>query len=67
LRLFHLTHAQMVRVWEVFVKAYFGPDADLEAVNRMIEPYAALYMIHFSNREPMRPFWRPIIERNLLK
>jgi len=66
-RLFHLSHAQMLRVWEVFVKGYFGPDADLTAVNRLIEPYAALYMIHFSNREAMLPHWRVPIENNLLK
>ncbi len=66
-RLFHLSHAQMLRVWEVFVKGYFGPDADLAAVSRLIEPYAALYMIHFSNREAMFPHWRAPIENNLLK
>jgi len=66
-KLFHLTHAQMVRVWEVFVREYFGPDADLAEVNRTIEPYAALYMIHFSNREAMLPHWRPVIYNTLLK
>ena len=66
-RLFHLSHAQMVRVWEVFVRAYFGPGVKLEDVGRMIEPYAALYMIHFSNRESMLPHWRPVIENTLLR
>lgn len=66
-RLFHLSHAQMVRVWEVFVQTYFGPGVKLEDVGRMIEPYAALYMIHFSNRESMLPHWRPVIENTLLK
>ena len=65
-QLFHVSHAQMLRVWEVFVRTYFGPEADLETVNRTIEPYAALYMIHFSNREAMLPYWRPVIERTLL-
>ena len=66
-RLFHVSHAQMVKVWEAFVRYYFGPEADLEAVNRTIEPYAALYMIHFANREAMLPMWRAVIERTLLK
>ena len=66
-RLFHLTHAQMVQVWESFVRNYFGPEADLEEVNRTIEPYAALYMIHFSNRESMLEHWRPAIEKAFLK
>ena len=66
-RLFHVSHAQMVRVWETFVRTYFGPEADLETVNRTIEPYAALYMIHFANRESMLPHWRPVIDNTLLK
>ncbi|MCR5710147.1 MAG: TIGR02172 family protein [Bacteroidales bacterium] len=65
-RLFHLTHAQMLRVWGVFVRNYFGPDADISDVNRTIEPYAALYMIHFANRESMLPHWLPVIEKTLL-
>lgn len=67
MRLFHLSHAQMLQVWEVFVHTYFGPDADLETINRLIEPYAALYMIHFANREEMLPHWSPVIEATLLK
>ena len=67
MRLFHVSHAVMVKVWELFMRYYFGPEADLAEVSRTIEPYAALYMIHFSNRESMLPHWRPVIERTLLK
>ncbi len=67
LKIFHLTHAQMVQVWEVFVRTYFGPDADIRAVNRTIDPYAAFYMIHFANREQMLPPWREHIEKTLLR
>ena len=42
-------------------------EADLETANRTIEPYAALYMIHFANRESMLPHWRPVIDNTLLK
>ena len=66
-QLFHVTHAQMMRVWEVFVQTYFGPEADLQEINRQIQPYAALYMIHFANRESMLPHWRTDIERTLLR
>ena len=66
-RLFHLSHAQMVRVWEVFVGAYFGPGTDRREVERTIAPYAGLYMIHFANRESMLPHWRAAIEETLLK
>ena len=65
--LFHVSHAQMVQIWETFVRYYFGPDADLADVNATIEPYAALYMIHFANRESMTPEWRSVIDRTLLK
>lgn len=66
-RLFHLSHAQMLQVWETFVRYYFGPEADLETVNRTIEPYAALFMIHFANRQGMFPHWPAVIEKTLLK
>ena len=55
LKLFHISHAQMLQVWDVFVRTYFGPEADLEAVRRDIAPFGALYMIHFANRESMLP------------
>ena len=67
LKIFHLTHAQMMRVWETFVHTYFGPEADLEEINRMMDPYAAFYMIHFANREQMLPPWREHIEKTLLR
>lgn len=67
MRLFHVSHAVMLKSWELFLRYYFGPDADLEEVNRAIAPYAALYMIHFANREAMLPEWRAHIERTLLK
>ena len=66
-QLFHVSHAQMMRVWEVFVQTYFGPAADLQEIDRQIKPYAALYMIHFANRESMLPHWRTDIEATLLR
>ena len=65
-QLFHLSHAQMLQVWEVFVRTYFGPQADLQAVNALMGPYAGLYMIHFANRESMLPAWRNLIDNYLL-
>jgi len=66
-KLFHVSHAQMLQVWEVFARTYFGPEADLAEIDRLIQPYAALYMIHFANRESMLPHWRKPIEENLLR
>ena len=65
-RLFHLSHAQMMQVWDVFVRTYFGPEADPADVERDIAPFAALYMIHFANREQMLPPWRQHINNTLL-
>ena len=66
-KLFHVSHAQMVQVWNVFVKTYYGPEADLSAVDREIAPFAALYMIHFANREKMLPGWPEFIAKTLLQ
>lgn len=65
-KLFHISHAQMVQVWDVFVRTYYGPEADPEAVRRDIAPFASLYMIHFANREAMLPHWREHIDKYLL-
>ena len=65
-RLFHLSLAQMQQVWEVFVRTYYGPQADLEAVCRDIAPFGSLYMIHFANRESMLPHWPDHIQKTLL-
>ena len=66
-RLFHISHAQMLQVWEAFVRYYFGPDVDLAEADRTIAPYASLLMIHFANREHLMPGWREAIENTLLK
>lgn len=66
LKLFHINHAQMEQVWDVFVRTYYGPEADPEAVRRDIAPFASLYMIHFANREAMLPHWREHIDKYLL-
>ena len=66
-RLFHISHAQMLQVWDVFVRHYFGEGITREEADRLIEPYAALYMIHFANREAMLPHWRAHIDNTLLR
>ena len=66
-QLFHLSHAQMLQVWAVFVKYYFEGALTTEEADRLIAPYAALYMIHFANRESMLPHWWGIVENTLLK
>lgn len=65
-KLFHISHAQMLEVWRFFVDEYFGAGKDPEEAAREIAPFAALYMIHFANRESMLPHWRVAIENTLL-
>jgi len=65
-QLFHLSHAQMLQVWEAFVPAYFGPGTSLEEAGRLCAPYTALRMIALANREEMVPHWRTFIENTLL-
>lgn len=65
-RLFHVSHQTMVRLWELFVEAYFGPGTSQEEVRRLIAPYGSLYMVHFANRESMLAEWRTHINNTLL-
>lgn len=55
LRLYHITKEQMLQVWARFVKGYFG-EVQVEEINKMLAPYACLYMIMFDNRENMDPY-----------
>ena len=61
-KLFHVSHAQMLRVWEAFVRCYFDNGLSVEEANRLIGPYGALYMVHFANREFMHEGWRIFID-----
>lgn len=52
--LYHLSCSQLARVWDIFLKEYYGPDADIEKAKEDIAPVVALYMIDFCNRsEPV--------------
>ncbi len=39
---FHMDKATSVKFWEYFVKGYFGDDADVEEITRLLRPYAGL-------------------------
>lgn len=54
MKLYHLTCTQLAKVWDIFLREYFGPDADLEVEKARIAPIVALYMVKFTNRaEPV--------------
>lgn len=65
-KLFHISLSQMHTVWNVFVKEYFGEDADLKAINEMMAPYAALYMVFFDTRDNLLPGMPEYIEKYLI-
>lgn len=61
--LFHLPKASMERIWDVFIKAYYGPDADPRAVEKQVAPYTALYFVLYGTRGRMMPDMKEFIDR----
>ena len=43
--LYHMKKDLSTAFWKAFVKAHFGPDADIEKVEEMLKPYAILRVI----------------------
>lgn len=67
-KLYHITKAQILQVWEVFIQEYFGPDVDVKAKTAELAPYACLYMIFFSNRSgKFDPWMTEFMHQTVLK
>lgn len=64
-RLFHLTSQQMLQVWNVFVREYFGADTEAKQkdVDALIRPFAALKMIYYGTIDQMRPVMLSFIKQ----
>ena len=67
-RLYHISNEQFGRLWDIFVRAYYGTDddkaiADLEA---QIAKCAALKMLYFGERDQLYPPMREFIKQQLL-
>jgi len=63
-RLFHLPKATMQHIWDVFIRDYYGPDADPRAVEEEIAPYTALYFVLFGTRgDAMMPDTKEFVDR----
>lgn len=45
IELYHITKKTSTAFWHSFVKAYFGPDADIEQIQNQLMPYALLRII----------------------
>lgn len=65
-KLYHISVAQMRRVWDIFVDEYYGPDCNPDEIKRSIAPVAALYMIFVGNRCELLPGMEEFIEKQLL-
>ena len=65
-KLYHVDNLTMQKVWKIFVREYFGPDASLPQVARELKPFAALYMVYYGGRDKLYPAMRSFIEENLL-
>ena len=47
-KLFHVSSAQMLKVWETFVPEYFGSSETLESIDNKVRPFAALMVVLFT-------------------
>jgi len=63
--LYHVNKQQIVRIWDVFAKEYFGADADQEAIIKLVKPYAAMPLIHFATRGLVVPELREILDTTI--
>lgn len=65
--MFHLDSAQLKRVWEIFVRAYYGEGTSLEEVAQSLHPFVALQMMFLGTRGPLFPGMIKIIEETFHK
>lgn len=65
---YHMSNAVAARFWDAFALEYFGPDADLVAVEQAVLPYAGLktLMIERDTHRPM-PEFREVLKKTILK
>ena len=65
MHLYHVDNATMRAVWQEFVSVYFGPDADIAAVDAHLAPFAALYLVFFGQRSGMDEGMKKFVIDNL--
>ena len=67
-KLYHITSAQISRVWDVFVAEYFGVSTpeQIAEIESQIKPFAALKMVHLCSLSPLSPTLIDFIRENLL-
>jgi len=67
LELYHITKDVSTKFWDLFIKAYFGADANVEEINRKLLPYTLLRVLCVEKMmgEPV-PDIRPAVHAILL-
>lgn len=60
--LFHLSCAQVLEVWNVFTREYFGSAQAAAAAEEELKPYVALTMVHLASMKPLDPRMREFID-----
>ena len=69
MELYHITKKTSIAFWNSFAKAYFGPDADIEAIQNQLIKYAMLRILCVEKMmgEPVadiRPFVHAMLQNN---
>lgn len=66
--LYHISNAQMQRVWEIFARDYADCDTPekIEAFNAKVRPFAALRMVVLGSEKGLHPGMEEVIRAELL-
>ena len=69
MELYHITKNTSMAFWHSFAKAYFGPDADIEAIQTELKKYAILRILCVEKMmgrpvPPIRPFIHAMLQDN---
>ena len=64
---YHMSNAVARRFWDAFAREYFGPDADLAEVEKMILPYAGLKVLIIERDTHFKlPEFHGVLEKTIL-
>ncbi|MBQ0063660.1 MAG: TIGR02172 family protein [Prevotella sp.] len=68
-KLYHITGAQLLQVWNFFLDEYYGADTEdkREDISALIKPYAAFYFILFANRNCDMPYMKDFVRTTLCR
>lgn len=65
---YHMSNATAARFWDAFAREYFGPDANLEELEKTIRIYAALKVLIIERDTHFKlPEFHAILEETILK